>query len=87
MFTLIPLFLPKGLEITVTVVILSNVISELVSILVLFFFLPKNITYKKEDFHIRKSYIKDALDISIPTTLSRLIGSIGYFLEPIILKL
>ena len=26
MFTLIPLFLPKGLEITVTVVILSNVI-------------------------------------------------------------
>lgn len=85
MFTLIPLFLPKGLEITVTVVILSNVISELVSILVLFFFLPKNITYKKEDFHIKKSYIKDALDISIPTTLSRLIGSIGYFLEPIIL--
>lgn len=85
MFILIPLFLPKGLEITVTVVILSNVISELTSILVLFFFLPKNATYRLEEFHIKKSYIKDALDISIPTTLSRLIGSIGYFLEPIIL--
>jgi hypothetical protein len=85
MFILIPLFLPKGLEITVTVVILSNVISELTSILVLFFFLPKNATYRLEEFHIKRSYIKDALDISIPTTLSRLIGSIGYFLEPIIL--
>ncbi len=85
MFILIPLFLPKGLEITVTVVILSNVISELTSILVLFFFLPKNTSYRLEEFHIKKSYIKDALDISIPTTLSRLIGSIGYFLEPIIL--
>lgn len=87
MFILIPLFLPKGLEITVTVVILSNVISELTSILVLFFFLPKNATYRLEEFHIKRSYIKDALDISIPTTLSRLIGSIGYFLEPIILTI
>ena len=87
MFILIPLFLPKGLEITVTVVILSNVISELTSILVLFFFLPKNATYRLEEFHIKRSYIKDALNISIPTTLSRLIGSIGYFLEPIILTI
>lgn len=85
MFLLIPLFLPKGIEITVTMIILSNVISELTSILVLFFFLPKNIVYRKKDFYIRKGYIRDALDISIPTTLSRLIGSIGYFLEPIIL--
>ncbi len=54
MFILIPLFLPKGLEITVTVVILSNVISELTSILVLFFFLPKNTSYRLEEFHIKK---------------------------------
>ena len=30
-------------------------------------------------------YLKDSLDISIPNTASRLIGSIAYFIEPIIL--
>ena len=34
---------------------------------------------------INKEYIKDTLKISVPNTLSRLIGSISYFLEPIIL--
>lgn len=82
---LIPLFLPKGLEITVTVVILTNVISELSSILVLFFFLPKNLSIHKKDLRFNTRYAKEAMVISVPTTASRLVGSIGYFLEPIIL--
>lgn len=81
----IPIFLVKGLEFAVAFVVLSNIISELTSILILFFFIPKNFTLKVTDFKPRKSDLKDILGISIPTTASRLIGSVGYFLEPIIL--
>lgn len=81
----IPLFLMKGIEYAVTFIILSNIISETTSILVLFFFLPKNFRLERKDIIPNKNNIKDILNISLPTTGSRLIGSIGYFLEPIIL--
>lgn len=81
----IPLFLKQGLEFAVTFVILSNIVSELTSIIVLFFFLPKHFKLTKEDFKFNKSYTKEALSISVPNTASRLISSIGYFFEPIIL--
>ena len=80
----IPLFLLKGIEFAVMFTVLSNIASELVSILVFFFFLPKNFKINKNDFIINKN-IKKVLKISIPTTMSRLIGSFGYFLEPIII--
>ena len=76
---------PYGLKYTVSFLILSNIISEITSTITLFFFLPKNIKITKKDFLPNKSYIKESLKISIPTTASRLIGSIGMFLEPIIL--
>ena len=81
----IPLFLTKGIEFAVAFIILSNIISEFTSILVLFFFLPKHFSLNKYDFIPNKNNIKDILEISLPTTASRLIGSIGYFFEPIIL--
>lgn len=81
----IPYFLQFGLKYVVCFIILSNIISEVTSTIILIFFLPKNITLKRKDFHPNKVYIKDTLKISIPNTLSRLIGSIAYFLEPIIL--
>lgn len=81
----IPVFLSKGINYAVAFVILSNVVSELTSILVLFFFLPKNFKISKDDFKPNRQNIKDTLNISIPTTGSRLIGSVGYFFEPIIL--
>lgn len=81
----IPLFLVKGLQFAVAFVVLANIASELTSILVLFFFLPKNFSISKEDLKPNKKNIKNVLSISIPTTGSRIIGSIGYFLEPIIL--
>ncbi len=49
------------------------------------FFIPKNSKITKQDIIPSKLYIKNSLSISIPNTASRLIGSIGYFLEPIIL--
>lgn len=80
----IPLFLKKGIEYTVAFIIISNIFSELSSIIILTFCLPnKNI--KLNDFLINKTNIKNVLFISFPTMIGRLIGNIGYFLEPIIL--
>ncbi len=81
----IPFFLPKGLEYAVCYIILSNVISEASSILILILFLPKKIEIKKEYLIPKKDYMKESLSIGIPNTTGRLIGSIGYFLEPILL--
>ncbi|MCI8460637.1 MAG: polysaccharide biosynthesis protein [Bacilli bacterium] len=81
----IPFFLPKGIPYTVCFIILSNVISEIASILVLFIFLPRKIKIHKNDLIPSKNYIKESLSIGIPNTTGRFIGSIGYFLEPIIL--
>ena len=80
-----PLFLMKGIEYAVSFLILSNIISELTSIIILFFFLPKNFKLNKNDITPNLSNIKDILEISLPTTGSRLIGTIGAFFEPIIL--
>lgn len=81
----IPIFLRYGIEYAVAFVVLSNIISECTSIFVLFFFLPKNFQVSKKDFVPKMSSLKDVLAISLPSTGSRLIGSLGYFLEPIIL--
>lgn len=81
----IPFFLKYGLEKTISFLILSNIICEICSIIVLFLFLPKSFKIKKEDIIPNKRYIKDALYLGVPNTLGKLIGSIGYFLEPIIL--
>ncbi|MEG0826318.1 MAG: oligosaccharide flippase family protein [Bacilli bacterium] len=80
----VPIFLVKGIEFAVMFVILSNIGSELISIIIFFFFLPKHFKLKKNDFIINNN-VKNILKISLPTTGSRLIGSIGYFFEPIIL--
>lgn len=80
-----PLFLIKGLEFAVSFLILSNIISELTSIFILFFFVPKTFKLTKKDIIPNKNNIKDILGISLPSTGSRLIGSIGLFFEPIIL--
>ena len=80
----IPIFLTKGLEYTIAFLIITNIFSELSSIIILTILLPnKNIN--KNDFIPNKNNLKNIFDISIPTTISRLIGNIGYFLEPIIL--
>ncbi len=80
-----PIFIKIGLEYAVAFVVLTNVISELTSIIVLFFFLPKNFKIKKSDLKPKITNIKDVFNIGVPTTASRIIGIIGYFFEPIIL--
>lgn len=81
----LPFFLTKGIEYAVCFLILTNIFSELSSIIILFLYGPKNFSIKKEDFIPNINYTKEILNISLPTTTSRLIGSIGHFLEPIII--
>lgn len=73
-----------GLTIAIIFVVLINILSEGFSIIVLLFFLPKE-RIIKEDFHRDNKIIREILGISIPTTTARMIGSITYFFEPIIL--
>ena len=81
---LIPKLLIYGINIAASFVVLINIISELSSSICLILFIP-NKKILINDFKIDKNIIKDILNISIPSTGSRLIGSISYFLEPIIL--
>jgi len=82
---ILPKLINKNLTLAVTGMVLVNVISELASIFILFLFLPKNFKLEKKDFKLDFSNLKDIFSVSIPTTFGRLIGSIGYFFEPIIL--
>lgn len=86
--TLIVVTIPTLLEIdliyAVSFLVLVNLVSELLSIFILFLFLPKTITFHKSDFKPNKENLKDVLSISLPTTGARLIGNIGMFLEPIL---
>ena len=82
---LISRLMKYSLTIAITGVVLINILSEGISIVVLLLFIPKNKNIKLKDFSYDKALMKDLLNISIPTTGSRLIGSISYFLEPIIL--
>ena len=80
-----PYLLKYGVISAITGIVLYNVVSELLSILVLFIFIPKNVTITKKDIIPAHDNIKDIFKISIPTTAGRIISSIGVFLEPIII--
>ena len=88
-FICIILFIPTLLEMNliyaVTFLILVNLISEFSSILILLFFLLRNIEIRKRDFIPRHRELSQILSLAIPSTGSRFIGNVGYFLEPIII--
>ena len=81
-----PIVVLKGSIISVTFLILFNIIIELVSINIMSNVIEKKyLKYDKSKYSIDKTIIKDILKISVPTTMTRLISGIGFFLEPIIL--
>lgn len=81
----VPILIKKSIEYTVCFLILISICSELSSIIIFLICTPKKTTFKKSDFIIKNKDLKNLLSISLPTTGSRLIGTIGYFFEPIIL--
>lgn len=80
----LPILMKKSVMTAVLGLILLTIISEISSIIIFLFFLPKKINYRT---NLKPSVpiTKDILEISLPTVSSRIIGNIGYFFEPIIL--
>lgn len=82
---LVPTLIKIDLVYAVSFLILVNMISEFTSIIILLIFMPKHIKITGQDIKPQRNNIKNILSISIPNTNTRLIGNIGYFLEPILL--
>lgn len=81
----LPQYMKKGIKYAVAFVVQVNIISELTSIIILFFFIPKKFKINIKDIKPKKENIIDTFSIAVPTTGSRIIGTVGFFLEPIIL--
>ncbi|WML45516.1 stage V sporulation protein B [Neobacillus sp. PS3-40] len=84
-------FLPYGVEYAAAAVMISSVIGELVSLLYLMttFKLKKRFRLRKNFFqyvHSGRKTFNELMAIAIPTTGSRLIGSISWFFEPIVVS-
>ena len=84
---IIPSLIKKSTTEAVCGLILVNIISETISFLVLVLFIPNKNKLNKKDIIPNKEYIKNILNISLPNTSGRIITSIFYFLEPIIITL
>lgn len=74
----------KSLTKAICFILFINIIGEIISQLVMIKYFPKT-KINKNDIKINKNEIKNIMQITIPSTSSKIIGSISYFLEPIIL--
>ncbi|MEH7481262.1 stage V sporulation protein B [Bacillus sp. OV166] len=82
-------FLPYGIEYAAAAAMVSSVIGELVSLIYLMtaFKLKKRFKLRKNFFqfvHSGKQTFKELMDIALPTMGSRMIGSVAWFFEPIV---
>lgn len=82
--------LPRGISYAVAGLMLASIAGEFISavLLTLLFIRFKKQNYPETDFKLPKLEpvnFKDVLGISLPTTGSRLIGTITHFVEPIII--
>ncbi|MFD1736066.1 stage V sporulation protein B [Bacillus salitolerans] len=82
-------FLPYGVEFAAAGAMISVVIGELVSLLymIMMFRMKKRVQVRKNFFQSvshGKETFKSLMSIALPTTGSRLIGSLAYFFEPIV---
>lgn len=82
---LIPITIKKSLSLTIAAIIAVNMISETSSIIVMLLGLPKGVKITSEDIKLDTNYVKDVLNISIPSTSSKIVGSIAHFIEPILI--
>ncbi|MDR6122232.1 stage V sporulation protein B [Bacillus sp. SLBN-46] len=82
-------FLPYGVEYAAAAAMVASVLGELLSLIYLLtmFKLKKRFKLRKNFFqfiHKGKRTFKDLMEIAIPTMGSRMIGSIAWFFEPIV---
>lgn len=83
---IMPYFLKKSLIIGILSFILVNIITEGASILTFMFLLPKNTSISLKDIKYHPDISHKLLHISVPLMSGKIIGSIGFFFEPIILS-
>ena len=81
----LPKFMYKGTIYGVTFYLFINFACEIISFFTLFIFLPKKVKIKNLSYKYDQKCISEISKISVPTLGGKLIGSIGYFFEPIIL--
>jgi stage V sporulation protein B len=84
-------FLPYGVEYAAAAVMAATVIGELISLLYLF-----TVFKVKKKFKVRRNFLKgiragkktlrELMSVAIPTTGSRMIGSLSWFFEPIVVS-
>ena len=80
----LPICINKSIELTISFIVLTNIFSEFTSIIGFSILIPR-FKYKLKELLPSFKDIKSLLSIALPTTGSRIVGSIGYFLEPIII--
>jgi stage V sporulation protein B len=81
----IPDLVRQSITLAISYIVLINIISESASILVMVKAIPKDSVITLKDLKPHRDEIKEVMNISIPTTSSKIIGSFAYFLEPIVL--
>ncbi|MEW9053748.1 MAG: stage V sporulation protein B [Neobacillus sp.] len=84
-------FLPYGVEYAAAAAMVAAVIGEIVSLIYLMttFKLKKRFRLRKNFFqfvHSGKKTFKELMEIALPTLGSRMIGSISWFFEPIVVS-
>lgn len=82
-------FLPLGIEYAAAAAMVASVIGELVSLVYLFamFKVKKKFPVRRhffKDVQKGKQTLKELMSVALPTTGSRMIGSLAWFFEPII---
>ncbi|MFB3165803.1 stage V sporulation protein B [Neobacillus sp. 179-C4.2 HS] len=82
-------FLPYGIEYAAAAAMVAAIIGEIVSLLYLMttFKLKKRFRVRKNFFksvHAGKKTFKELMEIALPTMGSRMIGSVSWFFEPIV---
>ncbi|MGA9227110.1 MAG: stage V sporulation protein B, partial [Mesobacillus sp.] len=82
-------FMPYGIEYAAAAAMVASVLGELASLLYLMttFKLRKKFRLRKNFFqyvHSGKSTFNELMSIALPTTGSRMIGSVSWFFEPIV---
>lgn len=85
-YIFVPILMEKSDILAASSLFIFSFFEELVSIFINLLFLPKNKKIKELNLKPNKLALKNILNISLPTVSSRIIGNIGYFFEPIILK-
>lgn len=87
-FVLISVFITRlikyGFIFTICFIFVINMIGEVVSQIVMIYYFPKN-SLSNIKYEFNSSEVIKVMNISIPSTSSKIIGTISYFLEPIIL--